>query len=159
MSHTNEIFYQDLTPKAPSALFFRSYLTLVLICILLSLIEIIQQFSQHGPSFGAFVSFIGPLSLLGVLWMQWHAHHPTPGSYFIRVYSNYLEYQGAPPLSLVNVPFTEINQCYLQWNRIDIKVDGKPWVYIQARGPKQAKMIYEQLQNLTHSAPPQTAQI
>jgi hypothetical protein len=159
MSHTNEIFYQDLTPKAPSKLYLNSYLTLVLICMLLSLIELIQQLSQHGPNLRALVSLIPTLSLLCWLWVIRKTVHPAPGSYFVRIYSTYLEYQGAPPLQLVRIPFTEINQCYLQWNRIDLKVDGKPWVYIQARGPKQAKMIYEQLQNLTHSTLPQTAQI
>lgn len=159
MSHTNETFYQDLTPKAPSALYLNSYLILVWACVVLSLIEFIQRLSQQGASLWALFSLVLPLSLLCWLWVIRKTPHPAPDSYFVRICSTYLEHQGAPPLQLVRIPFTEISQCYLQWNRIDIKVDGKPWVYIQARGPKQAKMIYEQLQNLTHSAPPQTAQI
>lgn len=159
MSHTNETFYQDLTPKAPSKLYLNSYLVLALIAMLLSLIELIQQLSQHGLTLKALGSLVLPISLLCFLWVISKTVHPAPDSYFVRICSTYIEHQGAPPLQLVRIPFTEINQCYLQWNRIDLKVDGKPWVYIQARGPKQAKMIYEQLQNLTHSIPPQTAQI
>lgn len=157
MSTQQEVFYQDLTPKSPSPLMLKVFLGLTAVCLVLASIEVIQDLLQKELSFHSFSPLFSGLSALGIIWIQWRTKHPAPGSYFVRIYPTYLEHQGAHSAELGQVNFAEISQCYLEWNRIDLKVDGKPWVHIQARGPRQAKLIHAQIHSLMQQAAPATA--
>lgn len=157
MNTQQEVLYQDLTPKPPSPLMLKVFLGMTAVCVLLALIQVIQNLIQKELSFHSFGPLFSGLSALGIIWIQWRTKHPAPGSYFVRIYPTYLEHQGAHSAELGQVNFAEISQCYLEWNRIDLKVDGKPWVHIQARGPRQAKLIHAQIHSLMQQAAPATA--
>lgn len=147
MDTQQEILHEDLTPKSPSPLMLKVLLGAAVLCLLLSLIEVIQELSHPPFDWHALTPLLSSFGLIGMLWIQWRTSYPAPGSYFVRIYPTQLEYQGAHHSGLVQINLGEISKCYLEWNRIDIKVDEKPWMHIQARGPRQAKMIYEKLRN------------
>jgi len=129
------------------------FLGMTAVCLFVALIQVIQNLIQKELSFHSFGPLFSGLSALGIIWIQWRTKRPAPGSYFVRIFPTHLEYQGthSPELSQVNL--TEISQIYLEWNRIDLKVDGKPWVHIQTRGPRQAKLIYVQIQSIMQQTP------
>lgn len=157
MSTQQEVFYGDLTPKSPSPLMLKILLGMTAVCLLLASVQVIQNLIHQELSFHSFGPLFSGLSALGIIWIQWRTKRPAPGSYFVRIFPTHLEYQGthSPELSQVNL--TEISQIYLEWNRIDLKVDGKPWVHIQARGPRQAKLVHTQIQEVMKQASPVNA--
>lgn len=157
MNTQQEVFYEDLTPKSPSPLMLKVFLGMTAVCLLLALIQVIQNLIQKELSFHSFGPLFSGLSALGIIWIQWRTKYPTPGSYFVRIYPSHLEYQGAHSAELHQVNLTEISQIYLEWNRIDLKVDGKPWAHIQARGPRQAKLVHTQIQEVMKQASPVNA--